>query len=166
MAGGAASFILGRIIEGQNNNGNNICQLPPLCFLASANDGKSDSLVSVIKCFNHLFVKDERSDFLAANEHSANDGNAQISSIFPVEHGARYDDNGLCAYDNVLAGATIDKDDSLPDGFEDERQPTANNSGPPDVKWVSKGNVPQKNRTLWEEQRKQENQQCPTSCPD
>jgi hypothetical protein len=70
---------------------------------------------------------------------SANDGNVQISGIFPAEQGAGYDNNGLCADNNGLAEATIDKDDSLPDGFEDERKPTADNTGPPDVKSGFKG---------------------------
>jgi hypothetical protein len=134
-AGGAAGFILGGVIEGQSNNGNNICQLPPLCFLTSANNGKSNSSVSIIKRFNHSSIKDERSNFSAINEHRANNGNAQISGIFPVELGAGYyDNNGLCADNNGLAGAAIDKDDSLPNGFEDEHQPTADNTGPPNVK--------------------------------
>jgi hypothetical protein len=138
-AGGAAGFLLGRVIKGHSYNGNNICQLLPLFFLASANDGKSDSSVSVVECSNHSSVKDEHSDFSAANKHSANDGNAQISSIFPAEQGAGYDNNDLCADNNGLPEATIDKDDSLPDGFEDERKPTADNTGPPDVKSGFKG---------------------------
>jgi hypothetical protein len=76
---------------------------------------------------------------LATNEHSANDGNAQISGIFPVEQGAGYDNNGLCADNNGLTRAAIDKDDSLPNGFEDEPKPTADNTGPPDVKSSLKG---------------------------
>jgi hypothetical protein len=50
---------LGGIIEGHSYNGNNICQFPPLCFLASANNGKSDSSVSIIERSNHSSIKDE-----------------------------------------------------------------------------------------------------------
>ncbi len=113
-ARGAASFISGGVIEGQSNNGNNKCQLPPLCFLASANNGKSDSLVSIVKRFNHWSVKDMHSDFSAANKHSANDGNAQISGIFPVEQGAGYDNNGLLLTTMALPGLLLTRMTAFP----------------------------------------------------
>ncbi len=111
-AGGAARFALGGVIEDIGNNGNNICQKPPRCFITPADDGRSGGLQQITNfAVDDASALYERSD----NGQSANDG--QCSDTLAVN-------------DDVLCQDVCEDECS---DLEDKRKPSADNTGPPDV---------------------------------